>query len=68
MAIRLGLINFIIPIKNIEKCYNGTFKEFFDLYSFLVGKKIYHDDHLFCEALLSTKEIKSIVHCWEERI
>ena len=67
MAIRLELINLIIPLKNINYSYSGGFELFLQHYQSRFGDTFWHDALLFRAGAVNSAEVKSLVLFWQQK-
>ena len=68
MAIKLEFFDFIIPIRIIDSAYSGGFTQFKKDYSINGNSsgKYWHDNHLFRDGAMSSRDIQVIVKEWEK--
>ena len=65
MAIYCMLYDFIIPISNIDKIYDGGFNKFKLDHAPNFGKRYWHDAFLFRDGAMNPYDIDSIGERWE---
>ena len=58
MGIRLEYLNFIVPIKKIEKIYPGGWTQCLRDHFELIGGRVWYDDHLFRDGAMDP------ISCW----
>jgi hypothetical protein len=64
MAIMTEFINFIVPIKIIEKKYPGGWNQCLEDHAELIGGRVWYDDHLFHDGAMNPTDIGSLVERW----
>ncbi len=67
MAIRLELINLIIPLKNINLSYSGGFELFREHYQSKFGEAFWHDALLFRAGAVNHAEMEALVLFWQQK-
>ncbi|MBK8525432.1 MAG: hypothetical protein IPL58_16195, partial [Betaproteobacteria bacterium] len=66
MAIALEFIDFIVPIAVIRTKYPGGWEQCLRDHEFLLGGRVWHDDHLFRDGAMNPGDIESLVEEWIE--
>ena len=66
MAVKCEFIDFIIPISNIDKVYEGGFKKFKSDNIGYFGKRFWNDEFLFRDGAMSPIDMKLIAKEWED--
>ena len=66
MAIQLEFINFIVPIKIIEKKYPGGWTQCLGDHKNLIGGRVWYDDHLFRDGAMNPTDIGHLVDEWKK--
>ncbi len=67
MPIALEFINFIIPIKNIDKVYPGGFKQYKIDNAAAIGKNIWFDEYLLRDGAMGWDDIELMLEEWKNR-
>jgi hypothetical protein len=67
MPIKCDCIDFIIPISNIEKVYEGGFEKFKSDYIELFDIRYQHDEFLFRDGAMNWESIQELIDLWEKR-
>lgn len=66
MAIALEFIDFIVPITVIRQKYPGGWEQCLKDHEFLIGGRVWFDDHLLRDGAMSPGGIGSLVQEWTE--
>ncbi len=66
MAVGCIFYDFIIPISNIDRVYEGGFKKFKEDNISKFGKGYWHDEYLFHDGADDEDEINHIAERWEK--
>lgn len=66
MAIATEFIDFIVPIKIIEKKYPGGWAQCLEDHADALGRRVWHDDHLFRDGAMNPRDIEYLVNYWTD--
>lgn len=66
MAVHCEFIDFIIPIKNINKVYAGGFAKFKEDNREGFSSKLWHDNSLLRDGAMSPSGIEALIQKWED--
>ena len=66
MAIKCEFIDFIIPISNIDRVYQGGFEKFKTDHIEDFGSRLRHDELLFRDGAMNPMDIQFLVDHWEK--
>lgn len=64
MSIALEFIDVVIPIANIRERYPGGWQQCVLDYAALLGRRVWHDQHLFRDGAMSPPEAQALVEGW----
>ncbi len=64
MAIALEFIDVVIPIARIRESYPGGWEQCLRDYARLLGRRVWHDRHLFRDGAMSVPEVRELVEGW----
>ncbi len=64
MAIMTEFINFIVPIKIIQKKILRGWAQCLEDHPELIGGRVWYDDHLFHDGAMNPIDISTIVESW----
>jgi hypothetical protein len=66
MAIATEFIDFIVPIKVIEKKYPGGWEQCLVDHKELIGGHVWYDEYLFRDGAMNPMDIESLVNKWTD--
>ncbi|MCD6533693.1 MAG: hypothetical protein J7L25_06420 [Deltaproteobacteria bacterium] len=66
MGIRLEYLNFIVPIKKIEKIYPGGWTQCLRDHFELIGGRVWYDDHLFRDGAMDPMAMDFLLDHWKK--
>lgn len=66
MAIATEFIDFIVPIKIIEKKYPGGWAQCLEDHADALGRRVWHDNHLFRDGAMNPRDIEYLVNYWTD--
>jgi hypothetical protein len=64
MAIALEFIDFVVPIQTIRNKYPGGWEQCLREHAYLIGGRVWHDEHLFRDGAMNPEDIKILVERW----
>jgi len=64
MAIALEFIDVVIPIAMIRERYPGGWQQCMLDHAALLGRRVWHDQHLFRDGAMSAPEAQALVEGW----
>lgn len=65
MAVMCEFIDFIVPIKNIDRVWDGGFKGFKEEFKEMFEGRYWHDKYLFRDGAMNPIDIRERVTWWE---
>ena len=65
MAIALEFIDFIVPVAKIAEKYQGGLERCLSDHAQLMGRRVWHDGHLFRDGAMSPAGIGRLIDEWE---
>jgi hypothetical protein len=66
MAITLEFINLIVPIATIRRKYPGGWTQCLADHAEVLGRRVWHDEHLFRDGTMSPRDMQWLVGHWEQ--
>jgi hypothetical protein len=66
MAIATEFIDFIVPIKVIEQKYPGGWAQCLDDHADALGRRVWHDEHLFRDGAMGPADIEYLINHWTD--
>ncbi len=66
MAIATEFIDFIVPIKVIEQKYPGGWAQCLDDHADALGRRVWHDAHLFRDGAMGPADIEYLINHWTD--
>jgi hypothetical protein len=66
MAIATEFIDFIVPIKVIEQKYPGGWAQCLDDHADALGRRVWHDEHLFRDGAMGPADIQYLINYWTD--
>jgi hypothetical protein len=64
MAVALEFIDFIVPRSAIEEKYPGGWEKCLKDHAELIGRRVWHDEHLFRDGAMNPRDIQILVEEW----
>jgi hypothetical protein len=64
VAIALEFIDVVVPIARIRALYPGGWQQCTRDYAALLGRRVWHDQHLFRDGAMSPSEAQRLVEGW----
>lgn len=64
MAVALEFIDFIVPISVIERKYPGGWKRCLEDHAAALGRRVWHDGHLFRDGAMNPQDMGKLVEHW----
>lgn len=64
MAVALEFIDFIVPRSTIEEKYPGGWDKCLKDHAGLIGRRVWHDEHLFRDGAMNPRDIQILVEEW----
>lgn len=64
MAVALEFIDFIVPRSAIEEKYPGGWEKCLKDHAELIGRRAWHDEHLFRDGAMNPRDIQILVEEW----
>jgi hypothetical protein len=65
MAVSLEIINLIVPIQTIRVKYPGGWDQCLADHKDVLGRRVWHDDHLFRDGAMNPSDMQWLVGEWE---
>jgi len=66
MAVMLEFIDLIVPISTIREKYPGGWDACLADHEPFLGRRVWHDDHLFRDGAMSPQDMGSLVQHWAQ--
>ena len=64
MAVALEFIDFIVPRAVIEEKYPGGWDKCLKDHAYALGRRVWHDEHLFRDGAMNPRDIQILVEEW----